>query len=249
MLDACNQETRRTELSSVMMFAALTKDEATARAALAAFVGHDPLRDGSFVLDQLVGLADALLTAGVTAAELRALDERFAAHPAMPTVRAHVAGLLLAAEGRHAEACAAFRVVLVDPDPSLAVPVRATLRTAWASALLADGDRAGALREARHARDVELAKWPGWRRDRADALLRRLEGAPRIDGTLTAREREVALLIAEGLTNGQLADRLYISPKTAAVHVSNILTKLGLSGRAEVAAWVVRTGLGSSTAA
>jgi DNA-binding CsgD family transcriptional regulator/tetratricopeptide (TPR) repeat protein len=249
MFDACNQESLRTELSSVVTFAALTNDEATARAALDGFLGKDPLRDGSFVLDQLVGLADALLTAGVTAAEVRALDERFADHPAMPQVRAHVSGLVLAAEGRHADACAAFQGVLADPDPSLAVPVRATLRVAWASALVALGDRAAALREARYARDVELATWPGWRRDRADALLRRLEGPTRIDGVLTAREREVALLIAEGLTNGQLADRLYISPKTAAVHVSNILTKLGLSGRAEVAAWVVRTGLAPSTAA
>jgi len=74
-----------------------------------------------------------------------------------------------------------------------------------------------------------------------------LEGsAQRAEGVLTAREREVAALIAQGLTNGQLADKLYISPKTAAVHVSNILTKLGLSGRAEVAAWAVRNGLESA---
>jgi DNA-binding CsgD family transcriptional regulator len=44
----------------------------------------------------------------------------------------------------------------------------------------------------------------------------------------------VAALVANGLTNGQLADRLFISPKTAAVHVSNILAKLGLSTRAEI---------------
>ena len=71
-----------------------------------------------------------------------------------------------------------------------------------------------------------------------------MQGASaRGDGELTPREREVAALIAEGLTNGQLADRLFISPKTAAVHVSNILAKLGLSGRAEVAAWTVRHGV------
>ncbi|MFL6110673.1 MAG: LuxR C-terminal-related transcriptional regulator, partial [Catenulispora sp.] len=51
---------------------------------------------------------------------------------------------------------------------------------------------------------------------------------------LTPREREVALLIADGLTNAELARRLYISPKTAAVHVSNILHKLGVSSRTEV---------------
>jgi DNA-binding NarL/FixJ family response regulator len=52
----------------------------------------------------------------------------------------------------------------------------------------------------------------------------------------------VARLLAEGLSNSQLADRLYISPRTAAVHVSNILSKLGMSSRTEVAAWAVRDG-------
>jgi hypothetical protein len=49
-----------------------------------------------------------------------------------------------------------------------------------------------------------------------------------------------------GLTNSQLAERLYISPRTAAVHVSNILAKLGMSSRTEVAAWAVREGLAAS---
>ena len=62
---------------------------------------------------------------------------------------------------------------------------------------------------------------------------------------LTARETEVASLIAEGLTNAQLADRLFISPKTAAVHVSNILGKLVLSSRTEIAAWSIRRELTS----
>ncbi len=53
---------------------------------------------------------------------------------------------------------------------------------------------------------------------------------------LTPREREVALLIADGLTNAELARRLYISPRTAAVHVSGILRKLGVSSRTEVSA-------------
>jgi DNA-binding NarL/FixJ family response regulator len=61
----------------------------------------------------------------------------------------------------------------------------------------------------------------------------------------TPREREVALLIAEGLTNAELAQRLYISPKTAAVHVSNVLAKLGMGSRTEVAAWAIREGLAS----
>jgi DNA-binding CsgD family transcriptional regulator len=105
----------------------------------------------------------------------------------------------------------------------------------------ATGDRGNALLAIRRAIEDDFARWPGVRKDRAEALARRLQGASgRADGELTAREREVAALVASGLTNGQLADRLFISPKTAAVHVSNILAKLGLSSRAEIAAWAVR---------
>jgi DNA-binding NarL/FixJ family response regulator len=123
-----------------------------------------------------------------------------------------------------------------------------------ARSLAALGRRADALAVARAAQ-ADLATWPGWRRDEVDALVRRLEGASGSgsasssgsasngEGELTAREREVAVLLAEGLSNAELARRLYISPKTAAVHVSNILMKLGMSSRAEVAAWAVRTGL------
>ncbi|MBI2781245.1 MAG: helix-turn-helix transcriptional regulator [Chloroflexi bacterium] len=54
---------------------------------------------------------------------------------------------------------------------------------------------------------------------------------------LTAREFEVACRIAEGLTNAELADELNISPKTASAHVEHILAELGVSRRAEIAAW------------
>ena len=50
-------------------------------------------------------------------------------------------------------------------------------------------------------------------------------------------------LLAEGLSNGEIARRLYISTKTASVHVSNILAKLDMTSRTEVAAWAVRSGL------
>jgi DNA-binding NarL/FixJ family response regulator len=82
----------------------------------------------------------------------------------------------------------------------------------------------------------------------AEALLRRLGAGSEADGpeALTPREREVAALLTGGLSNSELARRLYISPKTASVHVSNILTKLGMSSRAEIAAWAVREGLGQS---
>ena len=58
--------------------------------------------------------------------------------------------------------------------------------------------------------------------------------------TLTAREREIAALIARGLSNRGIADELVISPATAARHVANIFTKLGFSSRAQVAAWAAQ---------
>ncbi|MFF4804597.1 AAA family ATPase [Streptomyces sp. NPDC001351] len=60
---------------------------------------------------------------------------------------------------------------------------------------------------------------------------------------LTGRERDVLRLVAAGRTNRQIAEELFISPKTASVHVSNILGKLGVSGRGEAAAVAHRRGL------
>jgi DNA-binding CsgD family transcriptional regulator len=88
-----------------------------------------------------------------------------------------------------------------------------------------------------------LGTWAGWRVAEVSALRGRV-GLPVAGATvageagLTPREREVAALVADGLTNAELAGRLYISKKTAAVHVSNILAKLGLSSRTQVAGWL-----------
>ncbi|MFD9003913.1 AAA family ATPase [Streptomyces sp. NPDC059582] len=60
---------------------------------------------------------------------------------------------------------------------------------------------------------------------------------------LTGRERDVLRLVSAGRTNRQIAEELFISPKTASVHVSNILGKLGVSGRGEAAAVAHRMGL------
>ncbi|OXS32273.1 hypothetical protein CHR28_26795 [Streptomyces sp. XY006] len=60
---------------------------------------------------------------------------------------------------------------------------------------------------------------------------------------LTSRERDVLRLVAAGHTNRRIAQELFISPKTASVHVSNILAKLGVSGRGEAAAVAHRLGL------
>jgi DNA-binding NarL/FixJ family response regulator len=60
---------------------------------------------------------------------------------------------------------------------------------------------------------------------------------------LTARESEILKLVADGRSNGEIGKQLFISTKTVSVHVSNILAKLGASGRTEAAAIARRTGL------
>jgi DNA-binding NarL/FixJ family response regulator len=73
---------------------------------------------------------------------------------------------------------------------------------------------------------------------RSAAPVRR-DGIP----SLSARELQVLGLVAAGRTNGQIATELYISPKTASVHVTHILDKLGASNRVEAAMIAARAGL------
>jgi DNA-binding NarL/FixJ family response regulator len=119
-----------------------------------------------------------------------------------------------------------------------------------AEAMLARGsDRAavtGTMREA-HALARSMGAEPI--RLTVEALARRarvsLEPGPARDqpaagagarGALTPREQEVLELVAAGCSNRQIADRLFIGERTAGVHVSNILTKLGVERRTEAVA-------------
>src|SRR5215211_7105993 len=101
-----------------------------------------------------------------------------------------------------------------------------------------------AIDTARQARNELDALGDSREADIAAALMRSLgakgRAGPRAAGLLTQREIEVLRLLGEGLTNAEIAARLFISPKTAEHHVSRIFAKLGLAKRSEAAAYAVR---------
>jgi DNA-binding CsgD family transcriptional regulator len=110
-------------------------------------------------------------------------------------------------------------------------------------------DGAVELAEA-HAIATELGATP--LRLRLESLARRarigLEGVDTADDAadqlgLTRREREVLVLVADGRSNRQIGEQLYMAESTAGVHVSNILSKLGVTRRSEAAAVAHRMGL------
>jgi DNA-binding CsgD family transcriptional regulator/Tfp pilus assembly protein PilF len=65
-------------------------------------------------------------------------------------------------------------------------------------------------------------------------------------GGLTSREREVARFLSQGKSNREIAEGLVLSERTVENHISNILTKLGFTSRAQIAVWAVEKGLGDS---
>ncbi|GII21773.1 LuxR family transcriptional regulator [Planosporangium mesophilum] len=228
-------------LGLVFHLACRRGDAAAAEAALDDFyAGVD--RIGAPYGEQVHDLVAAGLAAGLPGKRLRPLTERVSWSDAAHRWRALVFAQLDEADGRAAEALVGYEEAAGSPD--LGPAVRASAHAGAARCLIDLGhvDRA---REHVAAAAEALARWGGWRVAEVDALRGRV-GLPAPaavgidDAVLTPREREVAALIAEGLTNAELARRLYISKKTAAVHVSNILGKLGLSSRTQVAAWLQR---------
>jgi DNA-binding CsgD family transcriptional regulator len=203
----------------------------------------DLLRGGPLlgVIVQAELLRADLEAAGRAAARLDAL----AAASDSAVLRADAAlarGRVAAARGDHAQAVAE----LADAHRGLeraARPMDAAIaRLELAAVYRSSGDDVAAIAEARSAHAV-LAPLGASAADQAAALLRSLgvaarpvdDGSPTLEG-LTRREAEVLELVMAGMTNAEIAQRLYISPKTAEHHVGRLLTKLGVRTRAEAAA-------------
>jgi len=177
--------------------------------------------------------------------ELAAIARAFGA----PLVRAqceHAQGALLFAEARHAEALAALRRASalwhdLEAPYDLA---RTRVLVALCCRALGDEDSAQLELDAAASTFRQLGAAPDLAR--AEALL-----PPETllsDRVLSDRETDVLRLVARGMTNRAIADELVISEKTVARHVSNILTKLGVSSRAAATAYAYEHDLLKPTA-
>ncbi|HEX5503257.1 MAG TPA: AAA family ATPase [Thermomicrobiales bacterium] len=243
-------------LAAEPLAAALALDAGDLDAARAWLAAHDRwLAWGGAVLGRAEGqLGWAAYHRAVgaldAAREHAAMALRDASDPRQPLalLAAHRAlGELDTEAERHADAAAHLDAALALADACAAPYERALTLLATAELRAATGEReaAGAtLDEARAILEPLEAK-PAI--ERADALAARLTPtatpAPAYPAGLSAREAEVLRLVAQGLTNAQVAERLYLSPRTIDQHLRSIYTKLGVSSRSAATAFAIDHGL------
>ena len=202
----------------------------------------DQAGDGVLHAPALALLAEAEVAAGRTA-EARVLGERLAAiaeETRTPFVRAFaefVAGIVTLGD----EGAASHLESALAGFAAAGLPLEEARTRLELARILSTGKPDVAVAEAGTALTIfdRLGAVPD--ADAAAALLRSLGAGgrtgPKAVGLLSRREQEVLKLLGLGLSNPEIAARLYISRKTAAHHVSNVLAKLGLRNRAEAAAF------------
>lgn len=225
-----------------------------ARAVLRSELAVHPQQGPDFAL-LVAALAEAALATGrpEEAAELLASEHpvwQAASYPRAAGLLARATGLLAATQNDDESARKQLGFAL-DVFTRLQLPYEAACTELHLALLLQAGDVDAAIGRA-HAAHRRLQEIGARQRaDEAAALLRSLGVTPppgRPDaGTLSARERDVLELLAEGLSNPDIAQRLYLSRRTVGHHVSSILRKLNLNTRAEAAAFAARQSKHSST--
>lgn len=159
----------------------------------------------------------------------------------------HIVGTRMSDALRHPDLTAFWRSAASETSPAVAdltFPAGQSIRATVSLCLSASREpigRALLLRDVTDERRVRL--------DLTNSVAQRLmdlagpgDDDP-VSAQLTRREREVLRLVAEGLTNALIAERLNISPNTVATHVKNLYEKLDVAGRAQAAAWAVTHGL------
>ncbi len=210
----------------VMVF--LVDDHAVVRSGLAAYLDTEPgmsvvgqASDGAQALDEIAALVNAGRSPDVVLMDLL-----------MPRMGGIETTQALKARWPEIEVVAVTSFLEEEK-------IRGALQAGAAGYLLKDADADDVTRAIRAAIAGEVHLDPAAARALTDALR-----APRQDAvSLTAREREVVVSIAAGGTNRQIARQLGVTERTARTHVSNILTKLGLTSRTQAAMWAVREGL------
>lgn len=171
------------------------------------------------------------------AAALRDIERRVGT--ALLRASADLADGMVAAAGDEHDRARTLLEDAIDGFGSEEAPFEeAQARLALAAELLAAGREAAGRGEAAAALDAFVSLGATGEAERARRLVDR-----RARGDVTRREREVLSLLAQGLTNRQIASRLVVSEHTVHRHVTNILRKLDLPSRAAAAAHAVREGV------
>jgi DNA-binding NarL/FixJ family response regulator len=212
--------------------------------ALGELVG-DRLRAGPLLalLVEVELARGAVEAAGAAAARLTECSQG-AESAVLRAYAARASGLVAARQGDTGMAVESFQNAQRELAHQEQPVLGATVRLEAAEVLSVAGDTAAAVTEARAALAAFERIGANRDADRAGAFLRSLGAAGRTRtrdraaaiGALSNREQEVLGLLGGGLTNPEIAQRLYITAKTAEHHVGRILTKLGVRSRTEAAA-------------
>jgi DNA-binding CsgD family transcriptional regulator/tetratricopeptide (TPR) repeat protein len=251
LLDAADNSASGTAIRAACLLHLGHADDA--RSVLRSELAVHPQQGPDFAL-LVAALAEAALATGrpEEAAEILAREHpvrQAASYPRAAGLLARATGLLAATRNDDESARKQLGFAL-DVFTRLQLPYEAACTELDLAVLLQAGDVAAAVGRANaaHRRLQEIGARQ--RADEAAALLRSLgvtppPGRPNT-GTLSARERDVLELLAEGLSNPDIATRLYLSRRTVGHHVSSILRKLNLNTRAEAAAFAARQSTQSS---
>jgi DNA-binding CsgD family transcriptional regulator/tetratricopeptide (TPR) repeat protein len=230
-------------------------DLAAAGVALAPFAADLPMRTAGL---RRVWAARARLACaqGDPAAALAIVDRLLAS--AINLTGEHDIPLLallrgesLTALGRHDEAATALHAALDGATARGLRPLGWRSHIALSHLYKASARPAEAGRQVHRARTVALDLAGTLPPDLRSAFLARVDTAPtgrsrapqHPGSVLTAREQEVAILVARGLANRAIADTLVVGERTVETHVGNILGKLGFHSRTELAVWAIESGL------